>query len=235
LHRAAYNDRHLLACDVDRRELREAELLIDHDGIVLVLLLLLFVGREIALRDEGNLLAVGRPLELRDAALARRERVGLAAHRRNQIELRPLVAGRDEGDPLAVGRPAWRAIGLFARREANRLAAARRDEIDVRVTGVGDHIGFRDDVRHPFAVGRELRIAHGLEGDDVVERHTLRALGGCRSSSETDDGREGGAGKGEGIFHRVESAEEERAVILREATPVAGVWRAVRTIHMLWP
>ena len=74
-------------------------------------------------------------------------------HRRvDQPDLGPAATSRQEGDPVAVGRPA-------------RLATAPRsgdDPRQARPVDLDDPDLLIADVREPAAVGRPLRVGHGL-------------------------------------------------------------------------
>ena len=117
---------------------------------------------------------------------------GVAPIRIHQPDLGRSAAVGDIRDPLGIGRPARALVGFavmcdLARRAAGGARWARRDP-DLRRLLVGSHVHRLHGERHPFAVGRDLRIAHPLQlhHGGGIERLLLRENDRHRSQRENE-------------------------------------------------
>src|SRR5467141_1757433 len=89
-----------------------------HDaGVVFVFFLFFFLLCFSIGGEEGNLLAVGRPGKIANAALSFRQGAGFAAVRAHGVDLLLFFAVGKESDLFPVGRPARQEFGLGGKRE----------------------------------------------------------------------------------------------------------------------
>src|ERR1700690_2395572 len=96
------------------------------DMRIVFVLLFFFFGVRFGIRGgKRDLLAVRRPFERMNAALAFGERVGFAPVARNEINLSLLAAAGEKAEARSFGGPSWRKIGFLGLRELHD--AARRD------------------------------------------------------------------------------------------------------------
>ena len=84
-----------------------------------------------AVRAEENVFAVGRPAKNDVVRWMRRQAPGLAAFRRNDINIRVAIVLAGEGDPFAVGRKLWVELVADMRGEPPRRAALARGDPQV--------------------------------------------------------------------------------------------------------
>src|SRR5262245_35017928 len=118
----------LLGLDVDHPEVRKSEIGVDDDGVNFIFLAFFAIGlvfRRVA-SDEGDELAVGRPLERLDVILFIRQLIGLAAVYWDDPDLSPFVAVREERYVRSFGRPLRRGFALLAGGQFSRRTAVRR-------------------------------------------------------------------------------------------------------------
>ena len=160
---------------------------IDHDrrrGLALPAVhLLRLVGGILILGGEQDARAVGRPLDVADAALEVADLLRFAAGAIQQPDLSALLlflvgaARSDEREVLVVGTPARRRLAVRRRGELQLLAAVPLHHPDVGVAAILLRIDRRDRVGHPQAVRRSLRIADADDAGMIVERDgALRGL-----------------------------------------------------------
>src|SRR5262245_3636712 len=113
--------------DLDRPEMRISEIGVDDDGVEFIFLAFFafdLVFRRVA-RDEGEMLAVGRPLERLDVVIFTRHLVGLAAVYGDDPDLSPFVAVSEERDVRPVRGPFRRSFALVAGGQFRRGPAVR--------------------------------------------------------------------------------------------------------------
>jgi len=141
--------------------------------------------------DQRETRPVGRPLEVGDAARVVRELRGLAAAPVEQVHLRALaVALREEREVAPVRAEPGVRLGLVARGHPERVAARERDQVDVRVRVVLLRAQRAHRERDPLPVGRELGVAHVLQGQHVggTEVPPLRTRGRCERRADREEG-----------------------------------------------
>ena len=157
-------------------------------GIVPVAAVDLLLRRPFHVAHDEEALPVRQPGQLPGPLRQVADPPRLPARHIQHPHLRPVLTGREEGERLPVRRPARAAVRARSLREL--AVRARRhlrepDPGDVAVVGERRR-GHR--VRHPAPVGRELRVAHRLHGDEVLERD--RALLGRERTGQKGKGRE---------------------------------------------
>src|SRR5438876_56192 len=106
---------------------------------------------------------------------------------RRHPPLPPVSGGAYEGEGAAVGRPAGLPIRSGTRRELAHGPARHVREPDARDAAVVLEGLLGDGVRDPFPVGRELRVAHRLEREIVVDGDRA-LLGGKTGKREKGNG-----------------------------------------------
>jgi hypothetical protein len=189
-------------------------ILVHYTGIVLVLLPLLLGLGLCLLGEEGQTLAVGRPLEPLDARLLLGEGHGFAAVDRHDVDLRLLLAIGEEGQALAVGGPARRAIDLGGSGEPPGLPGLQVKDPDVRIPRIPLR-RLRDRERQPVAIGREAQVRDPPPIENPLGREL--GLGGdtqCRKQEQAGQGTawEGhrGSFSGSGLARGIVSLSEVR-------------------------
>jgi hypothetical protein len=102
--------------------------------------------------------------------------------------LRRAAARRDEVDVAAVTGPFGCVVVLGIGREAARLRALGR-EIEgpkILATAIRRHIGFAHREHDGLAVGRQSRIGHALEADQVLDRQRMTFGGRSGRANERE-------------------------------------------------
>ena len=128
------------------------------------------VGRRIG-GDEGEPVAVRRPGVLGDPAREVGDPLRLAPGAVEQPELVGLVgvlAGGEKSEVAPVGAPARGVLLVRTAGDPHRAGAVPARHPDVLVHPVPRRVGGGDRVRHPRAVGRELRIGDLAEPQEVA-------------------------------------------------------------------
>ena len=138
--------------------------------------------------------AVRREPERADVERQTRHLLGLAAGGGQSPHLRRAAARGDEVDVAAVARPLGRVVVLGMRREAARLRALGREieRPQVLAAAIRRHVGLAHREHDGLAVGRQSRIGHALQPDQVFdrERMTLGRRGGGADERERNPRRE---------------------------------------------
>src|SRR5439155_310251 len=130
----------------------------------------LLVGGPLDVAGDDQSLAVREPERIGYAVRQIRHAPRLPARDRQYPELGTVLSGGDERERRAVGGPARLAVGARALREPAGLPGRHLGQPDPRRAAVVLEGVVGDRVRDPSAVGGELRIAHRLQRDVVVER-----------------------------------------------------------------
>ena len=139
--------------DVDDEEVRHPMFLIDDLELAVLLVAVLEGGRLRLRRRVRDARAVRRPREAVHAVFQRRERLGFAAARADQINL-PLVGPiGGERELRSVGRPGGGVARLFRVGQLARRAGPGVGQPDLRVVRVVVPVGLADRIRHQKAVG----------------------------------------------------------------------------------
>ena len=180
--------------------------------------LLLFVGRLLVLRGEGDPLPIGQPGERVNRGGVLVQLPWLAHPRIHQIQGRfpflavRVLAHREKGEHPAVGAPPRARITLGVARELDVLGArvlGQRQHPDIGIPRVLLEIGLPDRVQHGVAVGRHPHVAQPGHLEQVVQR---------RVSGPREVGRRCGNGPALGPRHRRQAQPDRRDQAQREET-----------------
>ncbi len=144
---------------------------------LLRLVLFTFQRVEVFLAELAHQLRpVGRPFEIGEAALQVGQRPGLAAVKRDEVNLGLLLAAAigEEGDGLAVGRPARPGVGPFAVGERTQAVTVGlgQPQIGVLLLRLSLHALHGEDDALP--AGGDLRVGGDVEAVEVIGRSDLR-------------------------------------------------------------
>ncbi len=119
--------------------------------------------------NEGNRFSIGRPEFVVRTGGKGSEPRRLAAFEKDGVHLLRAVTRGKERELLSVGRPS-RALVASAARQLPRRAARRWHDPDIAHRMIGVEVRRRNGIGDPLAVGRNLRIAHALHRNQILER-----------------------------------------------------------------